>query len=82
MPPYPLISDRVKGFTDGYIYGMIRVGRGNIPAYGHRISHFDRWNIVNYLRVLQGVEPAAASGEGSGDQTDEGSAESGGTSSN
>jgi mono/diheme cytochrome c family protein len=60
FPPYPLVSDRVRGFTDGYIYGMIRVGRGLMPSYGHRISHFDRWNVVNYLRVLQGVVPAAA----------------------
>ena len=54
-PPYPLNTDRVVGFTDGYIYGMIRVGRGNMPAYGHRIAHFDRWHVVNYLRLLQGV---------------------------
>jgi mono/diheme cytochrome c family protein len=54
-PPFPLVTDRVRGFTDGYIYGMIRVGRGLMPAYGHRISHFDRWNVVNYLRTLQGA---------------------------
>jgi mono/diheme cytochrome c family protein len=59
FPPFPLVSDRVRGFTDGYIYGMIRIGRGLMPSYGHRISHFDRWNVVNYLRVLQGVVPAA-----------------------
>ena len=60
FPPYPLVSDRVRGFTDGYIYGMIRMGRGLMPSYGHRISHFDRWNVVNYLRVLQGVVTAPA----------------------
>jgi mono/diheme cytochrome c family protein len=59
-PPYPLMTDRVKGFTDGYIYGMIRVGRGLMPSYGHRISHYDRWNVVNYLRVLQGAVPIVA----------------------
>ena len=63
-PPYPLNTDRVIAFTDGYIYGMIRMGRGNMPAYGHRISHFDRWNVVNYLRVLQGVATAPAMAEG------------------
>lgn len=78
---YALTSDRAKGFTDGYIYGMIRAGRGNMPAYGHRISHFDRWNIVNYLRVLQGVVPTTAQGEGSGDQTDGAPAGTGGDSS-
>jgi len=60
FPPYPLMTDRVRGFTDGYIYGMIRMGRGLMPSYGHRISHFDRWNVVNYLRVLQGVVPATS----------------------
>ena len=70
-PPYPLNTDRVTEFTDGYIYGMIRMGRGNMPAYGHRISHFDRWNVVNYLRVLQGVATAPALAEG-GDTTPSG----------
>jgi mono/diheme cytochrome c family protein len=65
-PPYPLISDRVKGFTDGYIYGMMRMGRGNMPSYGHRITHFDRWNVVNYLRVLQGLASPPLLDEGGG----------------
>jgi len=73
-PPYPLISDRVRGFTDGYVYGMIRMGRGLMPGYGHRISHFDRWNVVNYLRVLQGVVPSpgqlADPSGGQGPETD------------
>ena len=56
----------VAGYSDGYIYGIMRVGRGLMPPYGHQISHFDRWNIVNYVRVLQrqaGNEPAVAGGE-------------------
>lgn len=65
-PPFPLISDRAKAFTDGYIYGMIRVGRGLMPAYGHRIGHFDRWNVVNYLRVLQGGGQVAGNANGGG----------------
>jgi mono/diheme cytochrome c family protein len=59
-PPFSLQLERVKEFPDGYIYGMIRVGRNVMPAYGHRISHFDRWNVVNYLRVLQGVANSPA----------------------
>ena len=51
---YNLSGPVVAGFTDGYIYGIMRVGRGLMPPYGHQISHFDRWNIVNYIRVLQG----------------------------
>jgi mono/diheme cytochrome c family protein len=66
-PPYPLVSDRVRAFTDGYIYGMIRMGRGNMPSYGHRIAHFDRWNVVNYLRALQGVASPPVLDEGGGE---------------
>lgn len=40
-------------YTDGYLYGLIRVGRGLMPSYGHQISNFDRWHIVNYVRTLQ-----------------------------
>jgi len=54
-PPYGLISDGVKEVTDGLIYGVISIGRGNMPSYGHRMTYFDRWHVVNYLRVLQGV---------------------------
>jgi hypothetical protein len=32
---------------------MIRVGRGLMPEYGSRISHFDRWAVVNHVRRLQ-----------------------------
>ncbi len=59
MVAFPLISPQAVAYSDGYLYGMIRVGRGLMPAYGHQIGHFDRWNIVNYVRTLQGVLPAA-----------------------
>jgi len=53
----------VAGYTDAYIYGMIRVGRGLMPPYGFRIPHYDRWRIVNYVRSLQikaGSQPQTA----------------------
>ena len=28
-------------------------GRGLMPEYGSRITHFDRWRVVNYVRQLQ-----------------------------
>ena len=52
---YPLVAPHVVEFPDGYLYGMIRVGRGIMPSYGHQIEHYDRWNVVNYIRQLQGV---------------------------
>ena len=55
MQAYPLRAPRAVELTDGYMYGLIRVGRGNMPAYGHQIGHYDRWHVVNYVRELQGV---------------------------
>ena len=39
--------------TDGYIFGVIRNGRGMMPSY-NRIEEKDRWDVVNYIRGLQG----------------------------
>lgn len=57
------------GRSDGYLYGVIVVGRGLMPAYGERITHNDRWAVVSYLRELQrqggapATPPPAAAGE-------------------
>jgi mono/diheme cytochrome c family protein len=48
-----LTMDVTKNRTDGYIFGMIRNGRGAMPSY-NRIEEMDRWDVVNYIRALQG----------------------------
>ncbi len=50
---YNLATGNARTYTDGYIFGMMTVGRGMMPAYGGRIAYYDRWNIVNYVRHLQ-----------------------------
>lgn len=57
-----LLTDKARGYTDGYIYSIIRYGRGVMPRYGDKVyRHEDRWAIVNYVRTLQrGAAPAAA----------------------
>jgi mono/diheme cytochrome c family protein len=40
------------GYSDGYIFGMIRNGRVMMPPY-NRIEEPDRWDVVNYIRALQ-----------------------------
>lgn len=43
--------------SDGYLYAIIRVGRGLMPSY-QRIPPAERWTVVNYVRHLQqGGEP-------------------------
>lgn len=47
-----LMTESAKGRSDGYIYGMLRNGRGIMPSY-NRIEEADRWDVVNYVRTLQ-----------------------------
>jgi len=55
--PFPIVGGMAR--TDGYIFGMIRNGRNNMPPY-NRIEEQDRWDIVNYIRALQGGPGAGA----------------------
>lgn len=75
MPSYTLVEGPALEHSDGYIYSIIRVGRGTMPAYGHQVTHFDRWHIVNYVRQLQGQSaepPSSADPEASGETDGEG----------
>lgn len=47
-------SAPTQGRSDGYLYGVVRVGRGLMPAYGDRMTEADIWAVVTYLRRLQG----------------------------
>lgn len=42
-----------KAFSDGHIFTTITLGRGRMPSY-KRINAQDRWDIVNYIRELNG----------------------------
>lgn len=54
FPPFAIGagSKAATQLTDGYIFGMIRNGRGLMPPY-NRIEESDRWDLINYLRALQ-----------------------------
>ncbi len=54
--PFPLTIATTIGRSDGYIFAMIRNGRGAMPSY-NRIEEMDRWDVVNYVRALQGQLP-------------------------
>ena len=65
-----LQTPSAQGRSDGYIWGMIRNGRGLMPSYD-RIEEMERWDVVNYVKGLQGrlgrgVEqgPVGVPGEG------------------
>jgi mono/diheme cytochrome c family protein len=65
-----LVSGPALGLSDGYVYGIIRAGRGLMPAYGGRISHLERWTIVNYLHALQAGAGVTATPAAPGAPTD------------
>jgi mono/diheme cytochrome c family protein len=54
-----LLTSRARAYSDGYIYSIIRYGRGVMPRYGDKVYlPFDRWAIVNHVRKLQAQSPA------------------------
>lgn len=51
--PGPLGFSLATGLSDGHIYTTISLGRGRMPSY-RRIAPSDRWDVVNYIRELNG----------------------------
>jgi mono/diheme cytochrome c family protein len=58
-PAIGAAANPAAGYSDGYLFGVIRNGKGLMPPY-NRIEEPDRWDIVNYLRSLQGKLTIAA----------------------
>ena len=65
-----LIVDQTKNRTDGYIWGMLRNGRGLMPPM-NRIEEMERWDVVNYVRGLQGKYPVDTGAVGRPGETGE-----------
>lgn len=56
-----LLTARARSYADGYLYGMIRYGRGVMGQYGDKIvDPADRWAVVNHVRKLQAAAPLEA----------------------
>ena len=53
LKPPTLLSDKIRGWTDGQLYHVITMGQGVMGAYAHHIPQADRWQVVNYIRHLQ-----------------------------
>jgi mono/diheme cytochrome c family protein len=52
-----LVTDSLTRQPDGYVYGVITsaqdMGLGLMPRYGDKVRGQDRWDLVNYVRVLE-----------------------------
>lgn len=69
-----IVSAPVQAYSDGYIYAVIRQGRGLMPAYGYRMSERERWAVVNYVRQLQQGAGGAGGGQAGADGSQAGAA--------
>lgn len=53
-----ILTARAAGYSDGYLYSLVRYGRGVMPRYGDKIyAPLDRWAVVNHVRRLQRATP-------------------------
>jgi mono/diheme cytochrome c family protein len=61
--PANLLSGHLNQHTDGDIYYWISNGLpGGMPAWMSQLSDTDRWNLVNYLRSINGRGPTLPPG--------------------
>lgn len=51
-----LHEERFKPYSDGKIFGTITLGLRGMPRYSYKLSEPERWDVVNYLKFLQGKE--------------------------
>lgn len=51
--PGNLVANAVRARPDGYIYGVMMLGKNSMPSYAADIDENDRWAVVHYVRVLQ-----------------------------
>ncbi len=52
--PPDLTAGKIPGLSDATIYGTITDGWLTMPLYREAMSIGERWDTVNYVRVLQG----------------------------
>lgn len=53
--PPSMLAPRAMGLKDGQIFHIITYGQANMPSYASQIERADRWNVIEYIRKLQGA---------------------------
>jgi mono/diheme cytochrome c family protein len=79
FPSVPALTSGIAlDRADGYVYAVVRAGRGLMPAYGARMTHTERWAVVTYVNSLQAaagaVTPAQPAPGAAAPQTQPGAA--------
>jgi mono/diheme cytochrome c family protein len=61
--PPSLLDDRIRGMSDGQLFGVITSGAGEMPSYSAQIAREDRWKAIMHLRQLQGQPASQPAGD-------------------
>ncbi len=62
--PADLTATRIATQPDGALYLTITQGFGAMPALSENLTPRQRWDVINYVRSLQGKTTAETQGEG------------------
>lgn len=62
--PPSLDTGNAKTIKDGQIFHILTYGQKNMPGYAAQISREDRWNVIAYVRSLQGQPAPGAADAG------------------
>jgi mono/diheme cytochrome c family protein len=61
-PPDFTNPETLAARTDGEIFTIINVGSSSMPAEAKRLKTNQAWDLVNFLRTLEGKKPAKSAG--------------------
>jgi len=51
-----LNTDFYRARSDGRFFAVLHHGGANMPRYGYKFSENEKWDVINYLRFLQGTK--------------------------
>ncbi len=51
--PGNFMTAEMQKQPDGYIYGVLMLGKNAMPSYAADLDESDRWAVVHYIRILQ-----------------------------
>jgi hypothetical protein len=52
--PADLTSERAKNLSDGRLFHILSAGQNLMFSYHDKLSDFDKWCVIHYIRKLQG----------------------------
>lgn len=65
-PPDFTKPETLSKRTDGELFAIIGKGSAGMPAEAERLKENQVWDLVNFMRSLQGEKPAKSNGNGPG----------------